>query len=209
MVGASIMSPGPKLASFFLTILLIGLFGLPADSVAGSRWYVYENCRLIENQFNDGDSFHVRYKTRHHIFRLYFVDAPETDRSIEGRTGKQAEYFGIEERDALRVGREATRFTEKLLAKGFTVYSKREDARGRSDRKRYFGMVKVGNEWLSEQLVNEGLARIYGMNTELPSGLAGHKHVARLKAQERAAQRNRKGAWGLRKVRISAPPGTQ
>lgn len=193
------MNPGPKLASFFVAILLIVLFELPADSVAGSRWHVYENCRLIENEYNDGDSFHVRCKTRHYIFRLYFVDAPETDRSIEGRTAKQAAYFGIEEKDALRIGREATRFTKKFLSRGFTVYSKREDARGRSERKRYFGMVKVGDEWLSEQLVNEGLVRIYGATPELPDGLAGRKHVARLKVQERAARRDSNGAWGLRR----------
>ena len=42
-------------------------------------WIVLNNCRLIVNPANDGDSFHVEHQGREHIFRLYFVDTPETN----------------------------------------------------------------------------------------------------------------------------------
>ena len=38
-----------------------------------------DNCVLVMNRFSDGDSFHVSAKGKEYIFRLYFVDAPETD----------------------------------------------------------------------------------------------------------------------------------
>src|SRR3954447_19104989 len=48
-------------------------------------WIVLENCRLISNPANDGDSFHASAGAREYIFRLYLVDAPETDAMTPGR----------------------------------------------------------------------------------------------------------------------------
>jgi hypothetical protein len=42
-------------------------------------WIVLEDCRLIPNPANDGDSFHVSAGEKEYLFRLYLVDAPETD----------------------------------------------------------------------------------------------------------------------------------
>ena len=46
-------------------------------------WQTIRNCRLIENESNDGDSFHVKADGEERIFRLYFVDTP----SIFGLAG--------------------------------------------------------------------------------------------------------------------------
>jgi len=183
-------------------IAAVALTALPLLASPGrakSQWTEYRNCRLIEHPFNDGDSFHVKAgNRRHYIFRLYFVDTPERDDSIAGRLEEQAAYFEIDKQDARRLALQAARFTRKFLADGFTVHSMREDARGRSDRKRYFGMVEVDGTWLSEALVREGLARIYGKPTELPDGLSARKYFANLKVAERAAQREEKGGWAMR-----------
>jgi len=47
---------------------------------ADEQWVTYKGCRYLPNAANDGDSFHVRRRRGgKYIFRLYFVDAPETD----------------------------------------------------------------------------------------------------------------------------------
>ncbi len=80
----------------------------------GSKdWAVLENCRLIVNPANDGDSFHVSAGTNEYIFRLYLVDAPETDEMTPGRLVAQAKYFGITVPQAIEVGRAAKEFTER------------------------------------------------------------------------------------------------
>jgi endonuclease YncB( thermonuclease family) len=179
--------------------LVIGLFALgviPTLSAAG-KWKVYEDATLIKNDFNDGDSFHVMCGKYHYIFRLYYVDTPETSASYPDRVQAQADYFDITFKEALKIGDDATRFTDKLLSrKSFTVYTKKEDARGNSKRKRYFAMIKIGDDWLSTLLVENGLARVYGMRTDLPdNGKPIRKYSARLKARERTAKKEHKGAW--------------
>lgn len=166
-------------------------------AAAAGRWYTYDGCRLLENDFNDGDSFHTVRNSSHYIFRLYFVDAPETDRSIPERVKEQAEYWGITEAQVLKLATEAKRFTQRFLAKGFTTYSKRENARGRSDRERYYAVIKAGGKDLAEALVSAGLVRVYGHDTPLPDGTAAKKHWADLRVAERAAKRAGRGAWGL------------
>jgi len=160
------------------------------------RWYTYEDCRLIENDFNDGDSFHVRTKSDHRIFRLYFVDAPETDNTIPDRIAEQAAYWGIDEDRVLALGEAARRFTIDWLGdEPFTVYSKREDARGRSQRERHFALVVKDGKHLSRELVRRGLARIYGMYTHLPEGRTGRAFQEDLRAAERTARREGLGGW--------------
>ena len=61
--------------------IVAGILCLHGTVHAGD-WTIYEHCRLITNPSNDGDSFHVRVGRNHYIFRLYFVDAPETDTSF-------------------------------------------------------------------------------------------------------------------------------
>jgi len=179
-----------------LTIVAIWLAATPC-AVSAGKWYTYDGCRLSEDAFYDGDSFHAARNRSRYIFRLYFVDAPETDRSVPKRVREQAAYWGISEDDVLKLAAEAKRFTRHFLAKGFTAYSKREDARGRSDRKRYYAVVKAGERDLAEALVSEGLARVYGYDTTLPDGKSAKKHWAELKVAERAAKRAGRGAWGL------------
>ena len=166
-----------------------------------AKWKVYENATLIENDFNDGDSFHVMCNKYHYIFRLYYVDTPETSASYPQRVQDQADYFGITVKQALKIGADATKFTDKLLSKkSFTVYTKKEDARGNSKRKRYFAMIKVGDDWLSTLLVEEGFARVYGKRIDLPEhGKPIRKYSARLRSTERKAKKEKKGAWKLAK----------
>jgi len=169
------------------------LFIAPAASIA--EWHRYDDCRLLKQDFNDGDSFHVQCGRRHYIFRLYFVDAPETSLSFPDRVHAQAEYWGLSPSQTVKLGQAAATFTRTFLAKPFTVHTKRIDARGRSDRTRYFGMIETEAGFLSEALVRNGLARIYGMSTELPDGKPSSRHWGRLRSSEKAAKREKLGGW--------------
>ena len=96
------------------------LFLAPRRPVAardGSKdWVVLENCRLITNPANDGDSFHVSAGEKEYLFRLYLVDAPETDEMTPRRLIEQAKYFSITVPQAIEVGRAAKDFTQEKLS---------------------------------------------------------------------------------------------
>ena len=82
----------PRSLDWLLTALVL------TDTVAVAAlayWTTLANCQLQPNPAHDGDSFHVRCNGREYIFRLYFVDALETDNSVPDRVAQQAAYFGI------------------------------------------------------------------------------------------------------------------
>jgi len=64
---------------FLLAALLLLPFTATAESAPQAQAFQrLDNCRLIADAYNDGDSFHVKADGKEWIFRLYFVDAPET-----------------------------------------------------------------------------------------------------------------------------------
>src|SRR5216110_433877 len=126
--------------TIFLTLVAAFLWVAVANLGArdGSKdWTVLENCRLIVNPANDGDSFHVSAGTNEYIFRLYLVDAPETDEMTPGRLVEQAKYFGITVPQAIEVGRAAKEFTRERLSEPFIVFTHLSDAMGRSKIERF------------------------------------------------------------------------
>ena len=200
----------------FYPLLLIGaaalLLGLaPTDACAAKKWREYTDCRQIPNPANDGDSFHVKagnIKTRTYLFRLYFTDTPESDSSLPDRLKEQADYFGIGDiQDVIKLGKEATRFTENFLKNGFTVYSRLSDALGRSEKDRDYAMVMAGGQDLGMELVRNGLARVYGNGTDL-SELDAYKRDEnawwkRLRAAELEAKQAKRGAWAYAGAPVS------
>jgi endonuclease YncB( thermonuclease family) len=135
----------------------------------GSDWEKVE-CELLEGEYRDGDSFHVRVlgpspqTEKEKIFRLYFVDTPETCLDFPKQVGDQMRDFGLDrEADLVAAGQAAADFTYRLLrGQRFEVFTRWEDARGNSALPRYYGVVRVGVRNLGEELVRAGLARAYG-----------------------------------------------
>ena len=125
---------------FLRSLLLLVLLSRSAQA---NDWKTFKDCRYLPNAANDGDSFHVRASGKEYIFRLYFVDAPETDDSIPDRLTEQAKYFRVATAEALEIGHEAERFTQEMLAQPFTVRTCLQDARGRSHLPRYFAFVQT------------------------------------------------------------------
>ena len=185
--------------------LIAILLGAAISDVAGhGKWVTMENCTLVPNASNDGDSFHVRVKRKEYIFRLYFVDSPETDATLADRLDEQAKYFGITVAQALQVGEMAKTFTAEKLSHPFTVYTCRQDALGRSKKERFYAIVRTGNQDLAEELVKNGLARIHGTSGK-PIGLVtADGEWARLEQMQAGAKGEKVGGWGVSFNRMSA-----
>ena len=170
------------------------------------QWIVLNNCRLIANPANDGDSFHASAGAKEYIFRLYMVDAPETDEMTPGRLVEQANYFGISVPQAIEVGRAATEFTREKLSEPFIVFTNMSDAMGQSRLERFYAYVQTKDGDLGEQLVRNGLARIYGFKAA-PPGLRNLRvEMEKLQQLENAAKQEKIGAWGVSIGRLNATP---
>lgn len=160
------------------------------------KWEVLSGCRLMTNQVVDGDSFHVMHKDREYIFRLYFVDAPESSAEFKDRIKQQATYFGIAAGDIPRVGELASRFTrEKLTGKDITVIMRYQNAMGRSSLARYYAVVLVNGENLAEALVANGLASVRGQKANWPDSMNSSQFVSKLKNLELTAREKKLGVW--------------
>jgi endonuclease YncB( thermonuclease family) len=175
--------------------LLLGALLLPRAEGAG--WKLKEDCRLLPNPANDGDSFHARSGKTSYIFRLYFVDAPETDRLVPERVAEQAAYWGIAEEDVLRAGREAAKFTQDFLKDGFEARTRFANAMGRSDKERIYAWITARDTTLAEALVRAGLARVYGVRDAPDDGPGEDVYSMRLRKLEREARDERRGAWAF------------
>src|SRR5438876_8661152 len=188
--------------------LAVAVLGASAVHVAAARdgskdWVVLENCRLITNPANDGDSFHVSAGEKEYLFRLYLVDAPETDEMTPRRLIEQAKYFSITVPQAIEVGRAAKDFTQKKLSQPFTVFTHMSDAMGHSRLERFYAYVQTKEGDLAEQLVRNGLARIYGFKAAPPGLRNSRVELEKLQLFDQQARQGRIGAWGVNAGRLS------
>ena len=164
----------------------------------GSKeWIVLNNCRLIANPANDGDSFHASAGEREYVFRLYMVDAPETDEMTPARLPEQAKYFGITVPQAIEVGQAAKEFTRQKLSEAFTVTTRMANAMGRSSGERFYAFVQTKDGDLGEQLVANGLARIHGTTATPPGASSSTAEREKLAQLEEEAKRRKIGGWGM------------
>jgi DNA uptake protein ComE-like DNA-binding protein len=193
-------------------LIAVAVLGASAVHVAardGSKdWVVLENCRLITNPANDGDSFHVSAGEKEYLFRLYLVDAPETDEMTPRRLIEQAKYFSITVPQAIEVGRAAKDFTQAKLSEPFTVFTHMSDAMGQSRLERFYAFVETKEGDLGEQLVRNGLARSYGFKTAPPRLTSSRIEVEKLQQFEDEAKREKIGAWGVNARRLNVQAQT-
>ena len=187
------------------TFLLAALFfvGTLGDCFAHSPWVTLQGGHYLIKRPNDGDSFHVSVEGHEYIFRLYFVDAPETSAEFRDRVEEQAKYFGVTVDQVLEVGELAKQFTRQKLTEPFLVRTCWEDAGGRSRMQRFYAFVQTRTGDLGEQLVENGLARAHPA-TAKPEGLTSAasewKNLIKL---EHKAKREKVGGWGANAERIA------
>lgn len=180
---------------FFIVVLLV--FGLAALSAwAADPWVRLEGCTLVQNPYNDGDSFRVRCDGKEYLLRLYYVDSPENDLAFPERVHEQAEYFGIEPDQAKEIGRAAAdAVLQRLSEAPFTVVTRWQGAQGRSVTPRFYAFVETSRGDLAEELVQRGLARVFGVRVTRPDGERATDYRARLLKMEDEARAARVGAW--------------
>lgn len=187
-VAAGSSTPRPMLTqnpSFLLSrISALLLLALPVQ--ASSEWVAMRDCRLVPHDGNDGDSFHFESGGQEYIARLYFVDCAEKDDQVPDRIVQQMEAFGIPEHKVYHYGHEARRFTERVLARPFTVVTRFQDARGRSKLPRYYSFVFPNGSRpdLGTMLTEAGLARSFGQTAQNDLRL-DRAHYDRLEAVAR------------------------
>ena len=202
--AARIVGTRCAVAMIACAVLWIGAVDLCARN-GSKEWIVLNNCRLIANPANDGDSFHVSAGEEEYIFRLYLVDAPETDEMIPKRLIDQAKYFGVTVPQAIEVGRAAKEFAGQRLSEPFTVFTHMSDAMGQSRLERFYAFVTTNKGDLGEQLVRNGLARIYGFKAVPPGLTSVRLELNKLQQLENQAKREKVGAWGINASRSPTP----
>ncbi len=171
------------------------------DPAAARGWQTLEGCRFVPTGYADGDSFHALHEGKDFIFRLYFVDTPETDRQVPRRITEQAAAFGVSESEVMRAGAEAATFTERALRPlPFTILTRWEDARGASRQPRYYAHVlyqRDGQEEnLARDLVRAGFARAYGMPGVPPHWPSASQVQRELALLQDRARRAKVGVYG-------------
>ena len=160
----------------------------------------YRAVTLVANENNDGDSFHVRLGNEERTIRLYFVDCPEISVATETgarRVRTQTRYFGLPDHSTtIAYGEQAAGFTEQQLAKPFTLYTSRASAPGRTSGGRIYGFVETAEgKDLATLLVQNGLARAYGVARRTPHNVHHAEMAARLADIESGSMLARCGIW--------------
>jgi DNA uptake protein ComE-like DNA-binding protein len=187
---------------FFIAVV----FSVVAIGVGAEKdWVKLDRCELVPNPANDGDSFHVRANDKEYIFRLYLVDAPETDAVNPARLIEQAKYFGISVPQVIELGEAAKVFVQQKLAEPFTVFTRMANAMGRSNIERSYAFVQTKDGDLGEQLVANGLARIYGRRGTPPGASSSAAEAQKLEALEERAKQQKIGGWSENIQRSNAP----
>jgi len=174
------------------------MFVIASSDVAAAKqkqWQQFTQCRYVEKEYNDGDSFRVNCEGREFVLRLYYVDAPETDLSNGMRVGEQRAYFGVTIEDVLATGERATERVRNILQEPFSVTTRWAYAAGRSADPRFYGFVDVGDKRLIEVLLAEGLVRAKGVTAKLPTGEKSKMYLDKLRDIERQAKDQKRGAW--------------
>jgi DNA uptake protein ComE-like DNA-binding protein len=189
-----------RLSNYKLAALAISFICIAdLDVVAAGRekdWIVLENCQLVPNKANDGDSFHVRANDTEYLVRLYFIDAPETAGISAARLIEQAEYFGVSVPQVIEIGLDAKKFVDAKLSEPFTVVTRLAGGLGRSKVQRIYGFVRTKDGDLGEQLIANGLARIHGTTAAPPNAASSAAEREKLEQLENEAKRRKIGGWG-------------
>jgi endonuclease YncB( thermonuclease family) len=185
------------------TVLLTASVFVANISFAHSPWVTLQGGHYLIKRPNDGDSFHISVEGHEYIFRLYFVDAPETSAEFRDRVEEQAKYFGVTVDQVLEVGDLAKQFTREKLTEPFLVRTCWEDAGGRSRMQRFYAFVQTRTGDLGEQLVENGLARSHPA-TAKPEGLtSAAAEWRKLVALEQKAKHEKVGGWGANENRMA------
>jgi competence ComEA-like helix-hairpin-helix protein len=203
--------------SMELRILMLLLFFVspakgPAEEPEAATFHGLtrlENLQLLPHPSNDGDSFHASDGKERYYLRLYAVDCPETGADSETmarRVREQTRYFGLgSHSDTVQFGKQATEQAARWLEEPFTAYTVFADAMGRSKEKRIYAfIVTAEGKDLDKLLVENGLARAYGVGRTDYEGISRSERGEDLRDLELVAMLERRGIWSRTDARLLA-----
>src|SRR5436190_23174809 len=121
---------------WLLILILSGLATTPC--LASAPWVTLQGGHYLIKRPNDGDSFHASVEGHEYIFRLYFIDAPETSAEFRDRVEEQAKYFRVAVDQVLELGDLAKQFTRENLRASLLVRISWEDDGVRIRMPRFF-----------------------------------------------------------------------
>ena len=166
----------------------------------------YPGASFVQAEFNDGDSFQVRFdrngQLETHVVRLYFIDAFES--IADSKTRKQTlldqtryfEFAGPNRPKGIEYGEKAASRVSELLSEPFTVHTSFAMSRGSSRKPRILAMITTAKgDDLAAVLVREGLARITKGVRKRPDGTSGENYREELLDLEKKAKAQKIGAW--------------
>ena len=178
-------------------VSLAALLLAACAATVSAEWVKLEKVVLRPDPSNDGDSFHVACNGKPYYLRLYFVDCPETQERLKDRILEQAQVFGIDPKNVLKMGKVAEDFTRDRLKQPFTVWTEWMDAQGASGVPRYFAFVRdAQGRDLGQELVGNGLARVYGAQADHPEGPNRMAQWGILNQRQQQAQAQKLGCYG-------------
>lgn len=183
-------------------LLILATLCLPTFVHAQNPLQEFRNCRLVDAEWADGDSFQVKTEAGDTFtVRLYGIDCIElhvNDESDVSRLRAQSRYFGVEKSlpVAKGYGLKAKEEVQRVLSKPFTVHTSFADGRGDPNFKRVYAFVFLNDGTdLAEHLVSRGLARAFGVSRGTPSGLSREDYLALLEDLELRAAKKGTGIW--------------
>ena len=168
-----------------------------------------ENCILVPTEWGDGDSFLIRtMEGKEFTGRLYGADCLEwhiADDTDARRLRAQRRYFGIAQIGedpatsitlARGFGQQAAERARALLGQPFTVFTSWADARGDGRFARVYVFVRLADgRDLASVLVEEGLARAFGVYRGTPMGETNEEFREAMRDLELQAAKLGRGIW--------------
>src|SRR4030042_2128959 len=141
-----------------------------AEAADKREWVKLTGCQYVAQDYNDGDGFHVKCGADEYIFRLYFVDAPETNLRYAERTREQSEHFGVTLDETMKAGVKAKEAVRDILQKPFVVWTRWATAQGRGRVLRYYGFIEIDGKGLSGSFGRLGVGRAKGGKEKMAAG---------------------------------------
>lgn len=190
-----------------LVLATLWLLAIPA--LAQQPLTRLENCSYVPTDWADGDSFLVRTADgKEFTVRLYGADCIEwhiSDDTDARRLREQRRYFGISKlggdvavsiEAAKKYGKSAAERVAVLLQKSFAIYTAYADARGDGKHQRVYGFVRLADgRDLASVLVEEGLARAFGVFRATPDGESSAEYREAMHDLELQAAKRGRGIW--------------
>ncbi len=188
---------------------LVAFWLLTVPGLAQQPLTRLENCSFVPTPWADGDSFLIRTAdAMEFTLRIYGADCIEwhvTDDTDARRLREQRRYFGISKIGgdsaasielAKGFGKSAAERAAVLMQKPFTVHTAYADARGDGKHKRVYGFVTLDDgRDLTWVLVEEGLARAFGVYRGTPGGESKAEYEEAMRDLELQAAKRGRGIW--------------